>query len=182
MHMGNARGGALGDERFGSLGLEVDVEHHLGIGVDTVELVGQSVNHLLLGSHIEVGYLALLYGLAIGEESPAQLVVIDVAEEVLIVNLYLASLGVDGLCPYVLILVTDLVGMRIEFAVGADEAIVVEVLVIIAVPVVVVAGIGKDFHTVGVFLAESLVYEVPDETTLICRIFANPVTGSCLRN
>ena len=65
--------------------------------------------------------------------------------------------------------------MRIEFAVGADEAIVVEVLVIIAVPVVVVAGIGKDFHTVGIFLAESLVYEVPDETTLVLGVLADDV-------
>ena len=64
--------------------------------------------------------------------------------------------------------------MRIGYAVGANQTVVVEVIVR-SVVFVEVAAIAVDAYSVFVFPVAGLVYEVPDKSALIFRIFAlNP--------
>ena len=64
--------------------------------------------------------------------------------------------------------------MRIGYAVGANQTVVVEVI-IRSVVFVEVAAIAVDAYSVFVFPVERLVYKVPDKSTLIFRIFADDV-------
>ena len=64
--------------------------------------------------------------------------------------------------------------MRIGYAVGANQTVVVEVI-IRSVVFVEVAAIAIDAHSVFVFPVAGLVYEVPDKSALIFRIFADDV-------
>ena len=106
---------------------------------------------------------------------PFKLQVVEGLEEVLVVDLELTSLEVNVLHPHVLIVVTHLVGMRIETAVGGDDAVAVEVIVRGGI-LAVVATIGEDGATRdGALVAHTLVHEVPDVATLILRILAYQV-------
>ena len=65
--------------------------------------------------------------------------------------------------------------MGIQSAVGGDDTVAVEVMVAGRIAAVV-ATIGKDFLTRGrILVAQALVYEVPDITTLIFGVFADEI-------
>ena len=106
---------------------------------------------------------------------PLELEVVERLEEVLVVHLkrtVLQSLVGD---PDVLIVVTHLMGMGIQSAVGGDDTVAVEVMVAGRIAAVV-ATIGKDFLTRGrILVAQALVYEVPDITTLVLGVLADDV-------
>ena len=64
--------------------------------------------------------------------------------------------------------------MRVWYAVGADQAVVIEVIVR-SVIFVKVASIAVDGYTVFIFPMAGLVDKVPDKSTLIFRVLAGDV-------
>ena len=182
-------------EGFGLLQEVAGQEQHLGLFVNAVECEWNLEGLRLLRSHVEVLNLALLHLLAVGHELPYELVALKRAEEVLVEDLDGLRLGelALSLCPDALVLIGHLVGVRVQLAVGTDDAVAVEV-VVRGVVAVVVAAVGiVDLVQVGILLVadavqlgqrgvehlgiglavQGLVDEVPDVATLILRILAH---------
>ena len=172
------------DEPFGAFLQVAHVEQHLAGTLNAVELVGKAELHALLGLAVENIHIALLCHAAIYEQLPLHAAVVERAEEVLVIHADDACAQIHGLGPDVLILVGNLVGMRIELAVGTHNAVAVEVVVAGVVAVVVTAvGVGgnsgRRLHVASVPLArmavERLVGKVPVESALEFRVLANQV-------
>ena len=146
-------------------------------------------------SDVKVAHDTILLNLAIHLQRPYHLVVAQVAEEVLVIDFHGLRLGelALSLCPDVLVLIGHLEGVRVQLAVGTDDAVAVEV-VVRGVVAVVVAAVGiVDLVQVGILLVadavqlgqrgvehlgiglavQGLVDEVPDVATLILRILAH---------
>ena len=183
-------------ERFGLLQHEAYVEQNLGFAVvDAFSGEGNLIGLRSLRSHVEARNLALLHLLAIGHELPDELIVVERAEEVLVVDLdglRLSKLALR-LCPDVLVLVGHLIGVRVQLAVGTDDAVAVEV-VVRGIVAVVVAAVGVvNLVQLGVWQVadavqlgqrcgehlgigtamQGLVDIVPDVATLILRVLAH---------
>ena len=104
---------------------------------------------------------------------PLELEIIESLEEVLVVDFYLTFLESLIRYPYVLIVITYLVGMRIQTTVRSDDTITVEVIVRCRITSVV-ASESEDLLTCDLTLiTHTLIYEVPDISTLIYWIFAD---------
>ena len=102
-----------------------------------------------------------------------QLQILDGLEEVFIVHLELTFLQSLIGNPQVLIIILHLVGMRVQATIRSNDTIAVEVVVGSGIASVV-ATIGKDFLTRNRRLvAQTLVDEIPDETTLVFWILAD---------
>ena len=65
--------------------------------------------------------------------------------------------------------------MRIQYPVRTDEAVVAEILVFVYIISVEVTRISVYLLAAAVFPAVGLVYKIPDESSLVCRIFAYDV-------
>ena len=63
------------------------------------------------------------------QSCPLQTVVAEITEGVFVLNPYLSSIQVYGFCPYILILISHFIGVRIELTVGTYNAVAVEVVV-----------------------------------------------------
>ena len=112
---------------------------------------------------------------AVGKESSSQIQVIDVLEEVLVIDIERTVLCIKVLDPDVLENILNLIGMRIQTAVRGKDTIAVEVVIAGRIASVV-ATIGKDFLTGDrTLVAQTLVNEVPDVTTLVLRILADQI-------
>ena len=101
-------------------------------------------------------------------------IILQADKEVLIVNLKFAAFCFYRSEPDILIIVAHLVGMWVRLAVRIDDTVVVEVVVGSRITSVVTT-ISIDHLAVLVIVAQSLVYEVPDKSTLIFRIFAHQI-------
>ena len=80
-------------------------------------------------SNVELVYCTILYRLTILKDSPYELIVREVAEEVFVVYANLTCLYVYSLSPDVLVYVSNLVGMRVELTVWTDDTIAVKIVV-----------------------------------------------------
>ena len=77
--------------------------------------------------------------------------------------------------PYILEIVLNLISMRIQATVWRNDTVTVEVVVAGRITSIVTT-IGKDFLAGDrALVANTLVYEVPDITTLILRILADQI-------
>ena len=182
-------------EGFGLLQEVAGQEQHLGLFVNAVECEWNLEGLRLLRSDVKVAHDTILLNLAIHLQRPYHLVVAQVAEEVLVIDFHGLRLGelALGLCPDVLVLIGHLEGVRVQLAVGTDDAVAVEV-VVRGVVAVVVAAVGiVDLVQVGILLVadavqlgqrgrehlgiglavQGLVDEVPDVAALILRVLAH---------
>ena len=164
----------LFEQGLGLLKSELHVEHILlAIGCGVLEsLEGKYL--LALCRYVDVVYATIGYGLALFEESPCEVVVGEVSEEIFVAHLNLSLLKVLGCGPNLLIVVAHLISMGVVATVGSDDTITIEVVVRSGVAAIVTA-IGEDLLTLLVGVAEALIYEVPDETTLQSGVFADEV-------
>ena len=92
----------------------------VSLGVAECELLA------LLWSNIERLYATRLCCYAILHQLPLQCVWLQVGKEILVVNLHLACLQINGICPDRLVLATHLVGVSVRCAVGCDDTVAVE--------------------------------------------------------
>ena len=165
---------------------------------EAVGLVYREKNFIrfrLLRSNVEIVDDTFFKHASIYKHRPSHLIIAQIAEEIFVEHLHSQRFSdvADGLHPNVLILIRHFVGVGIQLAVGADDTVIVEVVVGIVV-VVVVAAVGiVDFVQFGIrqirhlvqFVERSgeilridvavkgLIDEVPNVTTLILRIFAD---------
>ena len=118
----------------------------------------------------EVG-LPLCHRTSVYQHGSLQVIVVEVAEGVFVVDLhFLSGSSLHGSHPDGLVDTLHLVGVRIPRTVGSDESVVAEVLVELAVVVVPVARIAIEGLSVTAH-QHRLVDKVPDETTLILGVF-----------
>ena len=129
----------------------------------------------LMRCHIQVFNASAADSLTIFQYFPFQCVCRQVTEEVFVVYLDFSLCQIAWSCPDILIEVLYFVRMRIRFAVRADKSVVTEVLVARIIHAVEVASISINHLAVLACPADRLVYEVPDESTLIFRILTNQV-------
>ena len=110
---------------------------------------------------------------AVGKEGSSQVQVIDILEEVLVIDIERTILCIKVLDPDVLENILNLIRMRIQTAVRGKDTVAVEVVIAGRIASVV-ATIGKDFLAGDrTLVAQPLVNEVPDVTTLVLRILAD---------
>ena len=101
--------------------------------------------------------------------------VVNILKEILIIDIESTIHGIQILDPYILMPILDFVGMRIQTAVWSNDTIAIEVVVAGRITSIV-ATIGKDFLTGNrTLVTQTLIYKVPDVSTLILRIFANQI-------
>ena len=106
---------------------------------------------------------------------PLQLHVVESLKEVLVVNLKASFLQALISNPCILVVVAYLVGMWVQSAVGSNNTITVKVVVAGRIAAIV-ATISKYLLTSNLALiAHTLIYKVPDVTTLVVRLLANQV-------
>ena len=135
--------------------------------------------------YVDVGDGAVLCLHTIFDEAPCQSIVAQIAEEVFVIHVHFALSCILQGSPDVLVLVSHLVGMRIELAVWTYNSVAVEVVVAWVVTVVVATIsifylsellIGQQFwfylHRNHDAAMQALIHEIPVETTLEDRIFA----------
>ena len=125
--------------------------------------------------HVQVFNASAADSLTIFQYFPFQCVCRQVTEEVFVVYLDFSLCQIARSSPDVLVEVLYLVCMRIRFTVRTDKSVVTEVLVARIIHAVEGAGISINHLAVLACPADRLVYEVPDESTLIFRILANQV-------
>ena len=114
-------------------------------------------------------------GAAVLSDRPSQLEAIQRYEEVLVINLQPAFLQALVRNPYVLIVVTYLVGMGIQPPVRRYNTVAVEIIVRSRIAPIV-TSIGENLLTRNrTLVAQGLVDEVPDKATLILGILADEV-------
>ena len=106
---------------------------------------------------------------------PLELEIVERLEEVLIIDLNLTVLQTLIGHPNALIIITHLIGMRIQATVGSNDTVAVEVIVGSRIAAVVTT-IGEDFLTCNLALvAQTLIHEVPDIAALILRILTDDI-------
>ena len=106
---------------------------------------------------------------------PLQLHVVESLEEVLVVNLKASFLQALISNPCILVVVTYLVGMRVQTAIGGDDTVTVKVVVAGGIAAIV-ATISKYLLTSNLTLiAQTLIHKVPDVATLIVRLLTDQV-------
>ena len=112
---------------------------------------------------------------AVGKEGSSQVQVINVLEEKLVIDIERTVLCIKVLDPDVLENILNFIRMRIQTAVRSDDTVAVEVVVTARIAAVITT-IGKDFLTGDrTLVAQTLVNEVPDVTTLVLRILADQI-------
>ena len=164
-------------EGFRLLEAELHVEHQFGTLSGILRrIVVQFVFAALLWTYLQVVYHTLFHLLAVFQEFPKELVVVDVAEEMLIEHAHFAGHEIYGFHPHILIVVAHFVELRIGHTVRAHQSVAVEV-VVACVVVVVVAAVGDDFRALGIASVQALVHEVPDKAALVfgCGAHGFPV-------
>ena len=124
-----------------------------------------------MGRNIYV-HLSLSNLCAIGSEFPNKCYIIQGTEEILIINLYLTGLEINRRCPNILIIILHLVRMRIEHPIGTNQTVAVKVIVRSRIATIV-AAVGIDLLSFLIDIAQTLIDEIPDVSTLIVRILAD---------
>ena len=113
--------------------------------------------------------------LTVGIDGGSQILVIGGLEEILIIHLECTVYSIEIVNPDVLMIILNLISVRIQTTVGSNDAIAVEVVVAGRIATVV-ATIGEDFLTGdGALVAQTLIYKVPDVTTLVFWILADEI-------
>ncbi len=148
------------------------VEQQLLVGADAIHRISQINRRTLLWRNIEIHHHATLHGATISHQAPLHLILREIGEEVLVIDLNDTLLSILQLAPDRLIEVVDLIGMRVEVAIGIDDTIRLEV-VVRSVVGVEVTTIGVDLDTRLACPVNSLIDEVPDKSTLEVRVLAD---------
>ena len=156
----------------GGLEAVADVEEPLARGAGVAQVERQARGSLR--GAVEPVDAAGAHGLSVARQGPLHVVAREVAEEVLVVEANLAARAVGPVGPDVLVEVGHLRHVRVGSAVGADETVVVEV-VVAGVEAVEVATVSVDGHAAFAFPADALIDEVPDKAALILGILADEV-------
>lgn len=179
MRRGRGVGRESGDmtgrqETFGTFGEEGDVEQNLLICWNIGDVVGEGEGLSGLWSCGESIYNAGLDGNAIGEERPLEAIVGERGEEILVEDIYLTARHIGGRSPYALLDIGDFEGVGIGASVGANETIDAEIVVgaVVGVPVAAVAEVCR---TVGFMDSDYIVYEIPNEATLVGWVVSDNV-------
>ena len=140
--------------------MQRNLAHHFGKAIPR-----QLYAYFFLRCYVQRVGAALRQEFTFFEQLPMQRHVVGRAEELFVEHFYHALGLVDQRSPQVLVPVLHLVGMRIEGAVGADQAVAVEV--------VVGCGITAEVAAVSIYLfalcvmgANGLVGKVPDKAAL----------------
>ena len=161
--IGNLRPG--GQQQPGLLEL-ITHSQRKGAGIVIQRADAQVLHHRFLRLHRKLFHDARAHGHAVGLQRPDEAHISQILEEELVVD----GEGLRGAgSEDVAVLVAHFIGMRVQGAVGRDDAVAVEGTV---------GGVGRIVVSAeGEVLAvpEGLVLEIPDEASLIGRILAHQV-------
>ena len=154
-------------EGLGLLEPELHVKHPLAPVPYLAAVIPELHLCCLLRRHVELLNRAFLHHFPVLKELPNEPVCGKVTEEVLVVHGDDSLLKVSRGCPYRLVDVSHLVCVRVEAAVRADQTVVAEILVLVHVVAVKVAGISVDILPAAILPVVGLVNKVPDEAALV---------------
>ena len=115
----------------------------------------------------------LAHGDSVAQQCPAESDVIHIPKEILRESLDF-PVRTEGRTE-ILMDALDLVCVGIQTAVGSDDPVIAEIVVIFRIIVIEISGVGPDFLSGLPFPAERLVDEVPYISPLIAGIFADRV-------
>ena len=152
------------------------VVHHLLIYLHAQFHLTQLHNFTLSGFYLgQVGDTLAEYLAAILFERNDGIHIIEGAEGVLIIEFHIASTHVKVTQPDVLIIVLHLIGMGVVTAVGGNDSVTVEVVVAGRITSCIATILPNLLTGNLAGVAQTLVYEVPNETTLILGILAGEI-------
>ena len=168
---------SFANQRYACAGHELKVHHHFAVvglqslcdGITQCFAFHDAPFLWLDALYVDVGDRHI-YACVQGADMSYQLQVVKCAEVILIIDLKSALLDALVTHPCILIEIGYLVGVRVQTAVGRDDAVAVEVVVMGGIAAII-ATIGEDFAPRdGAHIAQCLVDEVPDKTTLVFGI------------
>ena len=162
------------EQSLSLLETELYIEHIL-LAISSGELEALESKYLLtLSRYVDIVNTAISHSLTLFKHCPYEVVVSEISEEILVAHLDKTLLQILGCSPNLLIVVAYLISVRIVAAVGSDDTVTVEVVVRCGIAAIVTT-IGEDLLALLVGIAETLVYEVPNETTLQSGILTDEV-------
>ena len=112
---------------FSSLQLKVNIQQHFAVKLLTSNR--QSVFNRLLWCNIQPVNRTLLNHLTLVDKTPFHTIVAKIAEEVFVVNSYLALLEINWTCPDILIFVSNFISVWIQLTVRTNHTITVEIII-----------------------------------------------------